>query len=423
MAGTYVPNIPGQFLVPGTTAGTAVPAAGHQLFSYEAGTTTKLATYSDVDLTTPNTNPIILDSAGMATIFLSSTSYKYVLAEPDDTDPPASPLWTRDNIPAIPVSAGGTGDMTGTAGETIAANDSLYLSDGSGALTAGRWYKTDADNAYSSTAAGATGFAPSAISSGASGTIRNTGRITGMSSLTAGAIYYASGTAGAVTISAPTNARIVGVADSTTSLVVLSGEMVASATVAGIVSTGAQSFAGLKTLTSGAQSDIPLTAKAPGGSSYLGVPLKLTSVYVTVGNVGAGEDDLMTYSLPASTLSADGKAVKVIAWGHSANNANAKVLKAYFGATQLLGGSGFSLTASETGSWCVGFVVLRTGAATQRAVAQGGSGPAGSSFTATAGAATTPGETLSGAITIKLTGTATTNDDITQEGMLVLLEN
>ena len=41
-----------------------VSAAGYLLFTYEAGTTTKLATYSDVNLTTPNTNPIVLDADG-----------------------------------------------------------------------------------------------------------------------------------------------------------------------------------------------------------------------------------------------------------------------------------------------------------------------------------------------------------------------
>jgi len=398
-------------------------AAGYLLFTYEAGTTTKLTTYTDVDLQVPHENPIVLDATGAVTLFLSATSVKFVLAPPDDTDPPTSPVRTQDNVPAIPVGTGGPGDVTGTAGENLDAGDSVYLSDGSGGGTAGRWYKTDADNTYSSTDAVATGFAVSEILTGETGSIRRTGRITGMSALTIGATYYASATAGALTISPPANARVVAVADSTTSVVVLTGAPipVATATVAGIVSTAAQSFGGLKTFTDSLQSDSPLAAKAPGGSTYLGVPLRLTSITTPAGNVGTGEDDLMSYTLPASTLDSNGRAVKVIAWGHTANNANAKTLKAYFGATQVLGGAGISLTVSELGSWMAGFVVMRTGAGAQACAAQIVSGPAGGGVTVSSATVTTPAETLSGTVVVKFTGEATSDDDITQEGLIVEL--
>lgn len=398
------------------------PANAYQLFVYDAGTTNKATTYSDVNLTVSNANPIVLDSAGRAMIFLGASSFKFVLAPPTDSDPPNSPTWTADNVSSTPPSTVDL-DITAVAGENLAASDAVYLSDGSGGATAGRWYKTDADNTYSSTGAGALGFAPSAILSGATGTVRVNGRITGLSSLTPGATYYISQTNGAITIAPPANARSIGVADTTTSLVLSSSVSLpaATASVAGIVSIIAQSFAGLKTFTEGLQSDIPLTFKAPGGSSYISAAGRLTSVIVTVGNVGAGEDNLMLYTLPAGTLSTDGMAVKVIAWGHTANNANSKNLKAYFGATQLLGGAGALLTVSETGSWMAGFVVVRTAAATQRAAAQVVSGPAGSTITASVAGVTTPAETLSGTVDIKFTGEATTNDDITQEGMIVTL--
>ena len=50
-----------------------------------------------------------------------------------------------------------------------------------------------------------------------------------------------------------------------------------------------------------------------------------------VGNVTTGEDNLITYSLPANTLSVNGMALRIVAWGLTANNANAKTLKVYFG--------------------------------------------------------------------------------------------
>ena len=111
-----IPNIPPQFL-----DNNGDPANGYQLFTYEAGTTTKVATYTDAALTTPNANPIILDSAGRATIFLSSAlgNVKCVLAGPLDTDPPASPIWTRDNITPIPVNTISSTITRGSA--TVAA--------------------------------------------------------------------------------------------------------------------------------------------------------------------------------------------------------------------------------------------------------------------------------------------------------------
>ena len=95
------------------------PANGYQLFTYTAGTSTKQATYSDSALTTANTNPIVLDSAGRATVFLDpSLSYKFVLATDTDTDPPTSPVWTVDNVDAIPVVDQSL-DISGTAVETL----------------------------------------------------------------------------------------------------------------------------------------------------------------------------------------------------------------------------------------------------------------------------------------------------------------
>lgn len=75
------------------------PAAGYKLFTYSAGTTTKLATYTDSTGGTPNANPILLNYRGEANVWVPpNVAYKYVLASPTDTDPPANPIWTVDNI-------------------------------------------------------------------------------------------------------------------------------------------------------------------------------------------------------------------------------------------------------------------------------------------------------------------------------------
>lgn len=78
------------------------PLSGYKLFVYTAGTTTKETTYQDAAGTTPNSNPIVLNSLGQCTAGLYTTTglKKLVMAPPTDTDPPSSPLWTFDNIRA-----------------------------------------------------------------------------------------------------------------------------------------------------------------------------------------------------------------------------------------------------------------------------------------------------------------------------------
>jgi len=198
------------------------PASGYQLFTYEPGTTTKLATYTDQSGSVNNSNPIVLDSAGRppSPILLLPQSYKFVLAPPNDSDPPTSPDWTADNIPAVPAAAGDV-DVVGVAGQALAVNEWVYLADGSGGTTAGRWYKTDADAALSSTLPPVVGVVVAAAAGAGSGvTVRRIGRLTGTSGLTPGTTYYVSGTAGAISSAAPSNTRRVGVADTTTSLVI-----------------------------------------------------------------------------------------------------------------------------------------------------------------------------------------------------------
>lgn len=74
------------------------PLDGGLLFTYTAGTTTKVATYQD-EAGTPNTNPIELNFRGEANVWLDpELTYKFVLSPRDDTDPPTASIWTVDNI-------------------------------------------------------------------------------------------------------------------------------------------------------------------------------------------------------------------------------------------------------------------------------------------------------------------------------------
>ncbi len=112
--------------------GTTVPGA--QLFVYDAGTTTKRSIYTTSALSVQHSNPVVADANGrFAAVWINpdSGSYKTVLASASDTDPPASPFWTEDNIPSLgPITEGNfsatltgmTAATTGTINYRITAN-------------------------------------------------------------------------------------------------------------------------------------------------------------------------------------------------------------------------------------------------------------------------------------------------------------
>lgn len=108
--------------------GNGVPYANAKLYTYVAGTSTPLATYSDSDLSIANANPVVADSTGLfGAIYLSPTGYKFRLDDEDDVT-----VWTQDNI----LSPGdyfagnfGTAQQEGardqTSGYTVVATDRL----------------------------------------------------------------------------------------------------------------------------------------------------------------------------------------------------------------------------------------------------------------------------------------------------------
>jgi hypothetical protein len=106
-----------------------VPVASGKLYSFVAGTTTAQPTYSDVDLTIANPNPIVLNAAGQAatSIYLRPTGYKFRLDDANNVV-----LWTVDHVE----DAGATfaaefgqaltaGGKNVTSGYTVLAADRL----------------------------------------------------------------------------------------------------------------------------------------------------------------------------------------------------------------------------------------------------------------------------------------------------------
>lgn len=93
-----------------------LPAISGSLYSYAAGTSTPLATYTDATLGTPNTNPLVLDVNGGGTVWVNpSTGYKYILK-----DSSGNTLWTRDQVyaGASPGAIGAQQIANGAVGTT-----------------------------------------------------------------------------------------------------------------------------------------------------------------------------------------------------------------------------------------------------------------------------------------------------------------
>lgn len=91
------------------------PLVGGKVFTYAAGTTTPLETYTSESAVTPNTNPVILDSRGECDLWFSAaSSYKVVLKSATDVL-----QWTVDNISTYGTLASQNSNNVAITGGTI----------------------------------------------------------------------------------------------------------------------------------------------------------------------------------------------------------------------------------------------------------------------------------------------------------------
>jgi hypothetical protein len=154
---------------------TGDPASGGLLYTYAAGTLTPLATYTDRAGGTPNANPVVLDSAGRADVWLAvNTPYKLILKDSlgntldtvDNYYAGADPaqLTTAGIVPSTGgtytglVSFTGGATFDGTAAQDLATLDSLNIA---AVQTSNLWINSDFainQRAAGSTADGAYGF-------------------------------------------------------------------------------------------------------------------------------------------------------------------------------------------------------------------------------------------------------------------------
>jgi hypothetical protein len=109
MAATLLPEGKQSF-----TNSVGLPLVGGKLYTYDAGTNTPRPTYQDAAATVPNTNPVILDARGEATVFWSG-SYKVVCKDAFDVL-----IWSVDNVttPDMLVTAL-RADLAASAGSSL----------------------------------------------------------------------------------------------------------------------------------------------------------------------------------------------------------------------------------------------------------------------------------------------------------------
>lgn len=92
------------------------PLTAGVLYSYQAGTTSQLATYTDASGTTVNPNPIPFGSGARVGIWLSTGSfYKFVLCVQNDgpSCAPADVIFSVDQVPGSPIVSSSGSTFTG----------------------------------------------------------------------------------------------------------------------------------------------------------------------------------------------------------------------------------------------------------------------------------------------------------------------
>lgn len=150
-----------------------------------------------------------------------------------------------------------------------------------------------------------------------------------------------------------------------------------------------------------------------GGGKDYSLGGNLTTNITPIGNVLIGEDNLITYNLPAKSLTQSINNIEIIAFGTFAANANLKRLKLYFGSTVV-----FDTTALafNNRSWSLKSNIIRLNDLSESVITDFSCDttllPRNSNSLLTT-------EDLSSNIIIKCTGEAIANNDIVQNGLII----
>lgn len=128
----------------------------------------------------------------------------------------------------------------------------------------------------------------------------------------------------------------------------------------------------------------------------------------TIGNVGTGTDNLLSFVIQANVLANAGDYAEFDAFGEFAANGNTKQLQVVYGATTIFNTGAVAFTSSN---WRMNVKILRTGASAGKSIATFWSSDGTTSFQQEIFITT---ESFTANKTVQWTATATANDDITQ---------
>ena len=159
-------------------------------------------------------------------------------------------------------------------------------------------------------------------------------------------------------------------------------------------------------------------------NNSINIPVGITGL-VAVGNgvltidntivyySGTGQSNLMSYELLPNILGSDKAFIEYSAWGEFATNANSKILRVQFGATQLFTSGPI---AANGGSWFIEGKILRNGLLSEQSILSISS----SNAAVTQGSSYLDVTENSGAAQIlKLTAEGSATGDIYQKGLII----
>lgn len=164
-------------------------------------------------------------------------------------------------------------------------------------------------------------------------------------------------------------------------------------------------------------------AQAYAGSGLTAYQLGGVFTNVTADVTSSGASNLISYTLPASTLTTTNRCLRIKGWGTALNNANAKTVALDFGSQTII--SKILTPSIANTTWSFQATVCRSGASTQDIYAEAFNpmGTAVSSVDANTvlyQAARTAGtQTETATITIKGKTTTATTTDVTMDGLTV----
>lgn len=154
-----------------------------------------------------------------------------------------------------------------------------------------------------------------------------------------------------------------------------------------------------------------------GGQRDLELGGVLSNDIQEVGNVGAGEDDLITYTLAANSLNVSGDFLEIVAFGTLASNSNSKTINFKFGSQTVYA---TDTNAANGGAWYFKVLIFRDALSTQKIIVTAHSDNTTlQNDTAYSANYTTGTQDLTSSQIIKCTATGVADNDIIQHAMII----